>query len=246
MTTPSAPDRKVVLLTGASGQIGTAFCGRFATTYDIVAVRHRRPLKVATQLQEFVDPFTAEVEDAEANRVFEITADLREDAEVARVVEVALARFGQIDVLVNTVGAFDRGTNLLGAALSRAPGLFTLNALVPTAVAVRVALDFWRHHDLENAARNRVVVNLSAAASVDAADRTWGATFGATKAAQNMLSLRMAEELRPFNVRVVTVAPAPVPEIVTPARVVSAIGSLIEGDETGRLLLMWDEEDEVV
>ena len=245
MTTPSAPDRKVVLLTGASGQIGTAFCGRFATTYDIVAVRHRRPLKVASHLQEFVDPFTAEVEDAEANRVFEITADLREDAEVARVVEVALARFGQIDVLVNTVGAFDRGTNLLGAALYRAPGLFTLNALVPTAVAVRVALDFWRHHDLENAARNRVVVNLSAA-SVDAADRTWGATFGATKAAQNMLSLRMAEELRPFNVRVVTVAPAPVPEIVTPAHVVSAIGSLIEGDETGRLLLMWDEEDEVV
>ena len=45
---PSAPDRKVVLLTGGSGQIGTAFCGRFATTYDIVAVRHRRPLKVAS------------------------------------------------------------------------------------------------------------------------------------------------------------------------------------------------------
>ena len=246
MTTPSAPDRKVVLLTGGSGQIGTAFCRRFANTYDIVAVRHLRPLKVATQLQQFVDPFTAEVEDTDANRVFEITADLREDAEVARVVEVALARFGQIDVLVNTIGAFDRRTNLLGAALSRAPDLFTLNALVPTAVAVRVALDFWRHHDLDNAARNRVVVNLSAAASVDAADRTWGATFGATKAAQNMLSLRMAEELRPFNVRVVTVAPAPVPEIVTPARVVSAIGSLVEGDETGSLLLMWDEEDELV
>ena len=186
------------------------------------------------------------MEDTEANRVFEITADLREDAEVARVVEVALARFGQIDVLVNTVGAFDRRNQPARSRLVACPGLFTLNALVPTAVAVRVALDFWRHHDLENAARNRVVVNLSAAASVDAADRTWGATFGATKAAQNMLSLRMAEELRPFNVRVVTVAPAPVPEIVTPTRVVSAIGSLIEGDETGSLLLMWDEEDEVV
>ena len=156
-------------------------------------MRHLRPLKVATQLQQFVDPFTAEVEDTDANRVFEITADLREDAEVARVVEVALARFGQIDVLVNTIGAFDRRTNLLGAALSPRPDVFTLNALVPTAVAVRVALDFWRHHDLDNAARYRVVVNLSAAASVDAADRTWGATFGATKAAQNMLSLRMAE-----------------------------------------------------
>ena len=43
-------------------------------------------------------------------------------------VEVALARFGQIDVLVNTIGAFD-GNQPPRSRLVRAPDLFTLNAL---------------------------------------------------------------------------------------------------------------------
>jgi len=241
-------ERKVLLLTGASGPIGSAFAERYGATYDIVAVRHRRPLALATQRQSFFDPFdaTPAAKDAEPGKLFEITADLREPSEIARVVEVALARFGRIDVLVNAVGSFGGGARLLGSGLEHVTDLFKLNAVVPTAVAVRVALDFWRHHDLDNAARNRVVVNLSASAAVDSADRTFGRTFGATKAALNMLSLHLADELRPFNVRVVTVAPSPVPDVVTIERLVGVVGALIEGDQNGKVLLMWDDEDELV
>ncbi len=255
MSTPANPDRKVVLLTGASGQIGTAFCRQFAATYDIVAVRHRRPLEVTTQLQSYIDPFAVgtgydgDPAGSTGQRdagVFEITADLRAEADVARVVEVSLARFGRIDAVVNAVGAFGPKADLLGAGLAGAPGLYEINALVPTAVAVQVALDLWRHSDRENQARNRVVVNLSAAAAIDAADRTFGMTFGATKAALNMLSLHLAERLQPFKVRVVTVAPAPVPEIVAVERVTAALAAMIEGDETGRVLLLWDDGDELV
>lgn len=251
----SGPERKVLLLTGGSGQIGTAFCERYADIYDIVAVRHRHPLKVPTQYQQIVDPFAAGVTGAQERKrtgsigsgsVFEVTADLREASDVARVVEVALARYGQIDVVVNTVGAFDKGAHLLGNALGSATALFTLNALVPLSVAVQVALDFWRHHDRENADRNRVVVNVSATAGVDAADPTTGRTFGATKAALNMLSLHLAAELEPFHVRVTTVAPAPVPDVVTLERVTSAIASMIDGDQTGQILLLWDDGEEMV
>jgi NAD(P)-dependent dehydrogenase (short-subunit alcohol dehydrogenase family) len=251
----SEPDRKVLLLTGGSGQIGTAFCERYADTYDIVAVRHRHTLTVPTQYQQIVDPFADGVTGAQRrpgstesgdDSVFEVTADLRDASEVARVVEVALARYGQIDVVVNTVGAFDRGAHLLGNALSGATALFTLNALVPISVAVQVALDFWRHHDRENVERNRVVVNVSATAGVDAADPTTGRTFGATKAALNMLSLHLAAELEPFHVRVTTVAPAPVPDVVTLERVTSAIASMIEGHQTGQILLLWDDGEELV
>lgn len=249
MTTTSAPERKVVLLTGASSKIGHAFCKNFATTYDIVAVHNGQPLRVPSQHQSYIDPFAPQEADAPTDTgdsVFEVTADLREKAEVARVVELALARFGTIDAVVNTIGVLDGGSDLLGSALSRAPELFQLNALVPTEVAVEVALDYWRHHDLDNAERNRVVVNVSTTASVDTSDRSSGVIFGATKAAQNLLSLHLADELRPFNVRVVTVAPAHIPDIVKPRRVASAIASLIEGNETGRILLMWDAADEMV
>ena len=241
------PERKVVLLTGASGQIGTAFCGRYANTYNIVAVRNKRPLTVSSQYQSYFDPFASEPDDSVAaaeGSVFEIKADLREPTEVSRVVEVALARFGRIDVIVNAIGSFDTTTNFLGGALTHAPEQFMINAVIPTKVAVAVALGYWRHHDRDNARCNRAVVNISATASIDPGDRCSGVIFGATKAAYNLMTLRLAEELKPYNVRVAAVAPAPVPDIVTLERVTSAIASLIEGDENGRLLLMWDDGDE--
>jgi NAD(P)-dependent dehydrogenase (short-subunit alcohol dehydrogenase family) len=112
-------------------------------------------------------------------------------------------------------------------------------------VAVQVAIDFWRHHDRENAARNRVVVNLSSLAAVDASASS-GHTFGATKAALAMLSLHLAEELRPFHVRVVTLAPAAVPGVVSMERLTSALHTLIEGSDTERMLVMRADEDELV
>jgi 3-oxoacyl-[acyl-carrier protein] reductase len=238
---------KVVLLAGASGTVGTAFCERFAPDYHIVAVRHRRPLKVASQLQAFFDPF-AETPAASADEatVFEVRGDLRERRDVDRIVEVALARFGHIDAVVNAVGARPRGRDMLGAALREAPEEFRLHALVPLEVATAVALQYWRHHDLENAERNRVVVNMSAAASVDATERSLPPAVGASKAAMNLLSMHLAEALRPFNVRVVTIAPAAIPNVVSLERVTEAVHAVIEGDQNERLLLMWDEGDELV
>ncbi len=245
---PSGRDRKVVLLTGASGSIGTAFCKRFAGSYDIVAVRHLRSLTVTSQLQSYFDPFmeskgTTHVVEAP---VFEIKADLLDNADIERVIEVALARYGQIDAVVNAIGASDRESKLLGNALGRAIPLFRLNALAPLQIAVKLSLDHWRHQDLHNADRNRVVVNLSAASSVNSSDVSSGTVFAATKAALSLLSLRLADELRPFNVRVMTIAPAPVPGVVSLERVTSAIESVIEGDESGRVLLMWADRDELV
>jgi NAD(P)-dependent dehydrogenase (short-subunit alcohol dehydrogenase family) len=243
----ASDDRKVVLLTGASGRIGTAFCRRFASTYHIVAVRGTEPLKVASQLKSYVDPFSTADQAASdrAGEVFEVPADLREPAEVARVVEVALLRFGRIDALVNAVGAFDRRAMLLGAGLERVIDLFDINAVVPTSVAVQVAIEFWRHHDRENAVRNRVVINLSSLAALDTG-ASRGHTFGPTKAALAMLSLHLAEELRPFHVRVVTLAPAAVPGVVSMERVTSALQSMIEGSDTERMLVLRADDDELV
>jgi NAD(P)-dependent dehydrogenase (short-subunit alcohol dehydrogenase family) len=240
-------DRKVVLLTGASGRIGTALCEKLAPKYDVVGVRNNWPLKVNSQYQAYIDPFVHEDQSANGIReVFEVAADLRHESEVARVIEVALARFGRIDVLVNAVGGFQRGAELLGDALSRAAELFVINAVVPTSVATQVALEYWRHHDRENAAQNRVVINLSAAAAIDPSDTNFAALFGATKAAQNMLSLRLGKEFEAFNVRVMTLAPASVPEPVSLERVTSAVEALIEGDKTGQIMLLWADNDELV
>jgi NAD(P)-dependent dehydrogenase (short-subunit alcohol dehydrogenase family) len=253
--TPTGADRPVVLLTGAAGPIGTAFCERHAGTYAIVAVHHRRAPTVASQRRSWFDPFASDgagpdgagpdafAPDGSDVAVFETQADLTDPAAVARVVEVALARHGRIDAVVNLVGSRSY-LPLLDGGVEALAALFEVNAVVPVAVAARVTADLWRHDDRRNRARNRVVVNVSATAAVDAADATGGRTFGPTKAALNMLSLHLAEELRPFGVRVATIAPAPVPSVVATDRVVDAIAAAIDGDVNASLLLLWDDGDE--
>jgi NAD(P)-dependent dehydrogenase (short-subunit alcohol dehydrogenase family) len=98
----------VCLLTGAGGTLGSAFCRLYSDSYDIVAVyRTRRPTAVS-QHESFVDPFapTADLPENE-DRIFAVRADLEEAADVDRVVDVALARFGRVDLLVNNAGLMD-------------------------------------------------------------------------------------------------------------------------------------------
>jgi NAD(P)-dependent dehydrogenase (short-subunit alcohol dehydrogenase family) len=239
--------RPVVMITGAAGTLGTALSRRWADTYDIVAVCHRRAPKIATDRRSFLDPLDPGADLPEnAHPAFEIHADLTEAEEIERVVDLALARFGRIDVLVNAVGHHTRGGLLRGASLDSAATAFKINALVPIEMAVQITRRFWRHHDRDNAAANRVVVNVSASAAVDVADDSIGTVSAATKAALNILSSHLADELSAFKVRLNTVAPAPFPSVVTLDRLVSGITALIDGDDTGRLLLLWGDADELV
>jgi NAD(P)-dependent dehydrogenase (short-subunit alcohol dehydrogenase family) len=238
--------RKVVLLTGAAGSLGSAFCRAHAADYDIVGVYHEQRPTVATNRQSFVDPLRAEEPlNDNVNPIFEIAADLTRPGEIARVVDLALARHDRIDLVVNTLGRPARGT-LLAAGLRNAAGTFRLNTIIPLEVVACVTNTFWRHHETDNKVANRAVVNISATASVDVLDATNGAMFAASKAALNILTAHMAEELGPFHVRANVVAPGTFPAPVTTERVVTAIIDMIEGDETGRVLVLWSGADELL
>jgi NAD(P)-dependent dehydrogenase (short-subunit alcohol dehydrogenase family) len=238
--------RKVVMITGAAGMLGTALSRRWADTYDLVAVCHRKAPQVATNRRSFLDPLDpgADLPD-NAHPAFEIHADLTDDKEIARVVDLALARYGRIDVLVNAIGQRGR-SGLLKGHFDSAPAAFKVNALVPIEMAVHIAKRFWRHHDLDNVLHHRLVVNVSASAAVDTGDDSLGTVVAASKAALNILSAHLADELRAFNVRVNTVAPAPFPSVVALDHLVSAITDMIDGEDTGRLLLLWGDADELV
>src|SRR5262245_17572350 len=94
--------KKVCLLTGASGRLGTAFCRDFASHYHIVGVYRNVQPSLPAQDQEVVDPIEPDQELAEnRERLFLIRADLSIASELYRVVELALARFDRIDTLVN-------------------------------------------------------------------------------------------------------------------------------------------------
>ena len=48
--------KRVCILTGSGGTLGTAFCQHFSGSYQIVAVWCRRPPVIASQEQYVIDP----------------------------------------------------------------------------------------------------------------------------------------------------------------------------------------------
>ena len=87
---------KVVIVTGASGGIGSAIAREFAAEGAKVVLHYRKGHSQAAQLQRELGS------DAAA-----IRADLTKEAEVSRLFAAARERFGRIDTLVANAGSWE-------------------------------------------------------------------------------------------------------------------------------------------
>ena len=121
---------KSALVTGGASGIGRAIAGAFAAEGAQVAVVDRAP---AAKIEAVVAGIAAR-----GGRAFAVRTDVADEAAVLAMVETALARLGDLDVLVNNAGIliekpllettgedFDRliGVNLRGAFLVGREGL---------------------------------------------------------------------------------------------------------------------------
>jgi NAD(P)-dependent dehydrogenase (short-subunit alcohol dehydrogenase family) len=110
---------KVVLVTGASGNLGSAVTRAFAKARAKLALIDRHPELLAETFPKLVkqtDRFLAE------------NVDLTKQAAVTAVVEKIVAKFGRIDVLVHTVGGFFSGPPLHETPLEKLDFMLLLNA----------------------------------------------------------------------------------------------------------------------
>jgi NAD(P)-dependent dehydrogenase (short-subunit alcohol dehydrogenase family) len=237
--------KRVCLLTGASGLLGTAFCRKYAERYDIVAVYRRNLPCLASQELRYVDPLAPRVSLPENRHpVFAVRADLSDDREIGRVVELALARFGQIDLLVNAAvhsvwaPLFDSRRVVDSATLQ-----FQLNVLVPLRLVVETVQACWRDRVDENRSMNRNVVNVSSLAGVNIYRNTGQSVYAASKAALNHLTRHMASELDAIGVRANALAPNTFPRIVPTERVIESIVRLDDGRENGQVLSLDNEPE---
>ncbi|WP_280452106.1 SDR family NAD(P)-dependent oxidoreductase [Nocardia cyriacigeorgica] len=228
-------ERRVCLITGAGGRLGDAFCRATYTHYDIVAVCRNRVPAAPSQEEWFVDPLDPQRPVPQnASRVFVVRSDLTEPGEPERVVDLALAKFGRVDLLVNN--AANMALHPLGvvdgdAALDAFAPVFTLNVEVPLRLATRLAQRSWLHDDAGNRANNRNVVNVS---SMSGPEVFGGQTlYGTSKAALNKLTRHLADEFDEFGVRVNAIAPDAFPGSIPTSQVVRAIVELDSGEMTG-------------
>ena len=232
--------RRVCLLTGAGGTLGTAFCRAYAGAYDIVAVGRRRAPDVPSQFESFVDPLDPGADLPEnRHRVFVVRADLEAPGQMERIVDVALAKFGRVDLLVNAVAYARWHTGGLvdgPGSLADLDRHFAVNVGLPLALAATLAEKFWLPRDRSNRAANRNVVHVSSLAGSRVFPGRGQAVYAAAKAALDHLARHQAAEFAAFGVRVNAVAPDSFPGIVPTDRVAAAIAALDQGTVTGEVV----------
>lgn len=236
--------RRVCVLTGAGGKLGNAFCQKYAADYEIVAVCRRRPPDVPSQLERYVDPLAPTDESINAASVYVIYADLSQPGEVERVVELVMARYGRVDLLVNNAAetAF-HPTGLADGeqALADFDRFYTTNVGAPLRLAVRFAQRFWHADAADNRAHNRNVVNISSLSGHQVYSGGQG-IYASTKAALNHLTRHLALEYQSFGVRVNGLSPTSFPALIPSEEVADAVVRLDRESVTGKILRV-DVED---
>lgn len=220
--------------------LGDAFCRLYSSQYDIIAVCRRRTPGVPSQDESYVDPLDPGAPFPEnAGAVHVVYADLEADGQIDRVVDVALARFGGVDLLVNNaahLALHPHGVIDGESALRDADRLFHVNVTVPLELSVRLAQRFWRDRDVENRQLNRNVVNVSSRSGSTVYPNSGQALYATSKAALNHLTRHLGSEFAGFGVRVNAVAPTSFPSLVSTESVARAVVRLDQDTATGRIL----------
>lgn len=243
--------RRVCLLTGASGRLGSYFANLYADRYDFVAVyRNTRPW-MAAQDASFFDPLAPQESVTEISengrRVYAVQEDLTTPGACDRVVELAIGHFDRIDLVVNAAVASVWSPMLGSDHLTRsAPAQLATNILVPLELSQAVARRFWQDRQEENRRWNRNVVNVSSIAGLRVFPGSGQSLYAATKAALNLLTGHMAQEFATIGIRVNATAANSFPALVSTERAARAIRDLDEGDASGTIVVVDADHDEVL
>jgi NAD(P)-dependent dehydrogenase (short-subunit alcohol dehydrogenase family) len=230
--------RHVCLVTGAAGVLGRALCADLASQYDLVAAYHRSVPQIASQLAWPCELESGNGTESSAARTHCVQADLTDRADVRRLVEVALARFGRIDAIVHCAAdtQFHGRLTELWESEDYASGQLQINAVAPFLLTSAVFQQLWKNEPAENARHNRSIVLVSSFASLYVYPDSRQCLYAASKAAANMLTLYAAQELAPYSVRANALCPNQLSDEARTSRAVQAVRELLSGSATGSVV----------
>ncbi|MCI0747957.1 MAG: SDR family oxidoreductase [Verrucomicrobia subdivision 3 bacterium] len=181
---------RVVIITGAVGNLGAATARAFQLARERTVLVDRSQEKLQTTFSDVA---------GSADHWLAGGVDLSEPASLAKLVDDTLSRFGRIDTLVHTVGAWRGGKPVHETDLADWDFLFSVN-LRTTLLCCRAVIP----HMLKQA-RGRII-NI---ASRDGLKGSAGyAAYSASKSAVLRLTESLAEEVKASNVNVNCILPS--------------------------------------
>jgi 2-hydroxycyclohexanecarboxyl-CoA dehydrogenase len=178
----------VVVVTGAGGGFGRAFCKRFGRAGAKVAVWEINPQAGAETV--------AQVKAAGGEALF-FQVDLSDAAQIASAVEQTLAAYGAPYLVINNASIYPRST-VIDMKVEDWERTLKVNITAPFLI-VRA----FGPHMLKQ--KRGVVINIASGRGVEGAPR--GANYAASKAAILSLTKTLALEWAPHNVRVNAIIP---------------------------------------
>lgn len=223
---------RVALITGAADGIGAATARAFgAAGADLVLV-DRSP-----------DGLERVAASIEARAVETMMADVTDEGAVAALVELALARFGRVDALVNVVGGSRPGKTVAELSLAEWDELLALN-LTSTFLLCRAVVPRMEQEG------GGTIVNVSSGAGLRGMRANPG--YVAAKAGVAALTRALAIDHGPNGVRVNGVAPGPIrtplmarnrtPEEIASMGALAIVGRIGEPDEVASTIV-WLSSD---
>jgi len=181
---------KVAIVTGASRGMGRAMALGLAREGAQVVVVDINP----TGGEEVVQ----EIEKGGGEAIF-VRADVSNRADVEKMVQEALDRFGKIDILVNNAGIHD-GTYFTAESEEMWQRLFRVNVMGTVLPSQVVVPEMMKR-------KKGKIVNISSKAAV--VGEPYHAAYSASKGAILALTRCLAIELAPYQITVNAVCPGP-------------------------------------
>ncbi len=192
--TPTADDRRAILVTGAATGICAATARRFIREGWLVAINC-----LDASQRHAADAIAAQAT-APGQRAIVIEGDVTRDADCVRMAGAAAATFGRLDALVNAAGISKMVplADLHGLSAEDFQRIYAVNTIGVFQMA-RAAAPFLK------AAGNAAIVNITSRAGLSGGGSS--IAYAASKGAANTLTLSLAKVLAP-EIRVNAVCPA--------------------------------------
>jgi NAD(P)-dependent dehydrogenase (short-subunit alcohol dehydrogenase family) len=187
----------VALVTGAGRGIGRAIALAFA--------HEGADLVVASLEAAEVESIQRELH-AMGRRVVARTADVSQEAEVQALVDLALAEFGRIDVLVNNAGTIILPGDVLGTTVEAWDRMLDVNARSVFLCCKAVLPGMMQR-------RRGKIINISSAAGLRGLPER--ATYCAAKHAVTGFTKALAIDMKPYGIAVNAICPGAVATALT-------------------------------
>jgi len=167
------------------------------------------------------------------NGVTHITADVTKQADVEKAFGIVFETEGRLDLLINNAGMGISGA-IEFTELNQAHRIFDVN-FFGTFLCCKTALPYLRKTEKSR------IINLSSVAAP--LSIPFQAFYSATKSAINSLTLALANEARPFGIRVSAVMPGDVHTGFTAAREKNEVGTELYGGSITRAVSAMEKDE---